>query len=54
VLVGGIVAIGAALEARGIKVEHFVLLPWPRPNLAPWLIEVAGISLVVVLLRRES
>jgi predicted unusual protein kinase regulating ubiquinone biosynthesis (AarF/ABC1/UbiB family) len=53
VLVGGIVAIGAALEARGVKVEHLVLLPWPRPNLVPWLIEVAGIAMVIVLLRRE-
>ena len=34
---------GSALEARGIKVEHLVFLPWPKANLVPWLIELVGI-----------
>jgi hypothetical protein len=54
VVVGGIVAIGAALQRAGVRVEHLVLLPWPKANLGQWLIEVAGISLVIVLLRRDS
>jgi predicted unusual protein kinase regulating ubiquinone biosynthesis (AarF/ABC1/UbiB family) len=54
VLVGGILAVGLALQAKGVQVSHLVLSPWPSNNLGQWLIEIAGVSLIVILIRRGS
>jgi predicted unusual protein kinase regulating ubiquinone biosynthesis (AarF/ABC1/UbiB family) len=54
VVIGGLVAIGAALEAKGVKVSHLVWLPWPKTNLVQWLIEMGGLLLIIVFLRRDS
>jgi predicted unusual protein kinase regulating ubiquinone biosynthesis (AarF/ABC1/UbiB family) len=54
VLVGGLVAIAAVLQAKGVKVSHLVWLPWPKANLVQWLIEMGGLLLVIVFLRRDS
>jgi predicted unusual protein kinase regulating ubiquinone biosynthesis (AarF/ABC1/UbiB family) len=54
VVAGGLVAIGAALEAKGVKVSHLVWLPWPKTNLVQWLIEMGGLMLIIVFLKRDS
>ena len=52
VFAGGILAIGVALKSKGVKISS--IFSWPGSNLGQWLIEIACISLIVIVLRRGS
>jgi predicted unusual protein kinase regulating ubiquinone biosynthesis (AarF/ABC1/UbiB family) len=48
----GVLAVGIALKARGAQISDLAAL-WPGNDLGLWIIELSGISLVVILLRRR-
>ncbi len=52
VFAGGVLAIGVALKSKGVQISN--IFSWPGSNLGQWLIEIACISLIVILLRRGS
>jgi predicted unusual protein kinase regulating ubiquinone biosynthesis (AarF/ABC1/UbiB family) len=50
----GMLAVGAVLKARDVRVSDAVLLLWPGRDLGQWVIEIAAVTLVIILLRGGS
>jgi predicted unusual protein kinase regulating ubiquinone biosynthesis (AarF/ABC1/UbiB family) len=53
VIAVGVLAVGIALKVRGVRVSDIAIL-WPGNDLGLWIIDLSGISLVLILLRRRS
>lgn len=50
----GMLAVGAFLKARGVRVSDAVVFLWPGRDLGQWVIEIAAGILVIILLRGGS
>lgn len=54
VAASAVLAVGIVLKSKGVRVSEFTALLWAGNDLGQWLIEIAGIALVVTLLIRGS
>lgn len=54
VVASGMLTVGVVLKVRGVRVENAVAFLWPGNDLGQWLIELSGIAIFIMLLRRGS
>lgn len=50
----GMIVVGAVLKTRGVRVSDAVALLWPGRDLGQWVIEIAAVTLLIILLRGGS
>jgi len=49
----GVMAVGAALQLKGIHLSNTVRLLWPGNDLGHWIVEVGAVSLLIILIKRD-
>ena len=54
VVATGVLAVGAVLKTKGVRVHDAVVLLWPGNDLGKWIIEIVCVTLSVIVLQRAS